>query len=897
MLLKATATVPHMGGALVKAGDPYYQVVREWLAGGSRLNSATPRVTSITVFPQNPVVEAIGSRQQIRVVATYGDGRTRDVTREAFLTSGNTDVAAADPRGLMTAVRRGEAPILARYQGSYAATTLTVMGDRTGFVWEDPPVFNRVDELVAAKWKRLKLQPSPLCSDAEFIRRVSLDLTGLPPTAEATRTFLDDPRETRVKREALVDALIGNPAFVDYWTNKWADLLDVNRKFLGPEGAAAYREWIHQQVAQNRPYDDFVRSIVTASGSNRENPPAAYYKILRTPDVAMEATTQLFLAIRFNCNKCHDHPFERWTQDQYYQTAAYFAQVGRQPDPESKDRTIGGSAVEGAAAVLRDRDGRGSGRDQPRAYRPGDGARIPVCQPGPVPTRRFPPAGARRLVDGGRQPVFCPQLRQSDLGVPDGSRHHPANRRHPRRESAQQSRAARFPDPGVLGQRVRRRHVMRLICQSRTYQLSVETNAWNADDQHNYAHTVARRLPAEVLFDAVHEVSGSVPNIPGVPPGTRATQLPDVGITLPSGFLETLGRPVRESVCECERSNDIQLGPVMAMLSGPVVAEAIANPSNAITNLVNSQPDDRLLVDELFLRILNRHASEEEIQVMPQLLQKIDLDNQQLAANLQASEAEWAQRKTQLEADRHQALADTQRDLSAYEQQIAPRVAELEQQRTERVSRADAAIKEYEAQLNERFDAWARMQEGPAEWHPLQPKQLESSNGAKLHAAGDRSVRAEGNADKGVYTLTFHTRLPGITGLRLETLPVEELTGGGPGLPENGNFVVTEFEVLAAPVWRRPSGRPWPLIGRLPISRKPGLPSSRRLMAWHRTSSGGPCTRPEAPCIGPRSRRSNPWAMVKARSCKCAFTSTTTRKTIAWRDCASRSRTNRRRSA
>ncbi len=237
----------------------------------------------------------------------------------------------------------------------------------------------------------------------------------------------------------------------------------------------------------------------------------------------------------------------------------------------------------------------------------------------------------------------------------------------------------------------------------------------------------------------------------------------------------------------------------MAMLSGPVVAEAIANPSNAITNLVNSQPDDRLLVDELFLRILNRHASEEEIQVMPQLLQQIDLDNQQLAANLQASEAEWAQRKTQLEADRHQALADAQRDLSAYEQQIAPHVAELEQQRTERVSRADAAIKEYEAQLNEHFDAWARVQEGPAEWHPLQPKQLESSNGAKLHAAGDRSVRAEGNADKGVYTLTFHTRLPGITGLRLETLPVEELTGGGPGLPENGNFVVTEFEVLAAP--------------------------------------------------------------------------------------------------
>ncbi len=238
----------------------------------------------------------------------------------------------------------------------------------------------------------------------------------------------------------------------------------------------------------------------------------------------------------------------------------------------------------------------------------------------------------------------------------------------------------------------------------------------------------------------------------------------------------------------------------MAMLSGPVVAEAIANPSNAITTLVNAQPDDRLLVDELFLRILNRHASEDEIQVMQQLLQKIDLDNQQLAANLQASEAEWAQRKTQLDADRQTALGAAQRDLAAYEQQIAPRVAELEQQRTERVSGANAAIKEYEAQLERalrrvgpefRKVQRSGIRSNPSNWSPPTARSCVRPS--------DRSIRAEGNADKGVYTLTFHTRLPGITGLRLETLPVEELTGGGPGLPENGNFVVTEFEVLAAP--------------------------------------------------------------------------------------------------
>ncbi|MHB0956334.1 MAG: DUF1549 domain-containing protein [Pirellulaceae bacterium] len=799
MLLKATATVPHMGGQLMKPGDPYYQVLHDWLAGGSRLNAALPRVTSVSVFPQNPVVESIDSRQQVRVVATYGDGRTRDVTREAFVTSGNTDVATVDARGLLTALRRGEAPILARYQGCYAATTLTVMGERAGFVWEDPPVFNRIDELVATKWKRLKLQPSPLCDDAEFIRRVSLDLTGLPPTADATRAFVHDPRETRVKREALVDTLIGSPAFVDYWTNKWADLLDVNRKFLGAEGAAAYRDWIRQQVADNQPYDAFVRNIVTASGSNRENPPAGYYKILRTPTAAMEATTQLFLAIRFNCNKCHDHPFERWTQDQYHQTAAYFAQVGLQPDPESKDRTIGGSAVEGAqpfyeivadtgqGEIHHDRTGQVTPPEFPFAceFEVGENASRRQAIAAWL-TSASNPYFARSYVNRVWAYLTGVGIIQPIDDIRAGN--------PPSNPELLDFLTAQFIENGFDV-----RHIMRMICHSRTYQLSVSTTAWNADDEHNYAHAIARRLPAEVLFDAVHEVTGSVPNIPGVPAGTRATQLPDVGITLPSGFLETLGRPVRESVCECERTNDIQLGPVMAMLSGPVVSEAIADPANAITQLVNSQPDDRLLVDELFLRILNRHATADERPVLEQLQQEIDRDHQQLAAQLQAAETEWAQRKTQLDADRQQALADAQRDLAEYEQQIAPKMAELEQQRTEKVNGAAAAIRDYEAHVSERFDTWASHQAGSPEWHPLASHQRESSNGAVLRPSSDRSIRAEGNAAQGVYTLTFHTRLQGITGVRLETLPVEELKGAGPGLAENGNFVVTEFEVLVAP--------------------------------------------------------------------------------------------------
>src|SRR5262249_41672565 len=200
-------------------------------------------------------------RQQLRVLATYASGEIRDVTREAFLDSANSEVAVAGRAGLITAVRRGEAPILARFEGNYASTTMTVMGDRTGFVWSNPPVYGNVAERAARRWKLRKCPPAGLCTDAEFLRRVYLDLTGLPPTAEDVRKFRADARDTRVKRDELVDRLIGNPDFVEYWTNKWADLLQVNRKFLGVEGSAAFRNWIRAQVAGNTPYDQFARAV------------------------------------------------------------------------------------------------------------------------------------------------------------------------------------------------------------------------------------------------------------------------------------------------------------------------------------------------------------------------------------------------------------------------------------------------------------------------------------------------------------------------------------------------------------------------------------------------------------------------------------------------------------
>ncbi|MCA1684967.1 MAG: DUF1549 and DUF1553 domain-containing protein, partial [Planctomycetia bacterium] len=666
-LLKPTGAVPHVGGGVMRKGEPYYAILRRWIADGAQLDRGSQKVAKIDVYPIDPVVQRIGARQQIRVLATYPGGEVRDVTREAFLDSGNTEVATANRSGLLTAVRRGEAPILVRYEGAYAATTLTVMGDRSGFVWEQPPVYNRVDELTAAKWRRMKIGPSGVCTDDEFLRRVYLDLTGLPPTADDVRAFLADTRDSRAKREAVVDRLIGSPEFVDYWTNKWADLLQVNRKFLEVDGALAFRNWIKTQVAANEPYDQFVRSVMTASGSNRENPAASYFKILRDAPSTMENTTQLFLAVRFNCNKCHDHPFERWTQDQYYETSAFFAQVGLKADPAAGGRQIGATAVEAGKPVFE------------IVYDKPDGE-VKHERTGQTAPPKFPFPATHKVVEkASRRQEMASWLTSADnpyfarsyvnrvwgylLGagiiepIDDIRAGNP-----PTNPELLDYLTAEFVKSGFNV-----RHVMRLIATSRTYQLSVSTNKWNQDDKVNYSHALARRLPAEVLLDSVYRVTGSSSKFPGVAPGIRAAALPDSGVELPSGFLTTFGRPARESACECERSSGMQLGPVMALVSGPTLGDAIADPANEISRLVAREADDAKLIDELFVRILNRHATPAEIASCRNDVAAVDADHRALAEEIGRLEGDFAMKRPKLERDREAAIKEAQAALAAFE--------------------------------------------------------------------------------------------------------------------------------------------------------------------------------------------------------------------------------------
>jgi WD40 repeat protein len=798
MLLKPTGSVPHVGGKLLDPADPYYAIIRDWIAGGAKLNVGTPRVAKIEIFPQNPVIEQIGSQQQFRVMAVYADGATREVTREAFIESGNMEIATSGRAGLLSSVRRGEAPVLARYEGAYAATTLTVMGDRSGFTWEQPASWGRIDELAAEKWKRMKIRPSDLCSDSEFLRRVSIDLTGLPPTADEVRAFLADTRDTRVKRDEFIDKLVGSDSYLEHWTNKWADLLQVNRKFLGAEGAAAFRQWIRDELKTNTPYDQFAHKILTASGSNRQNPAASYYKILRDPDAIMENTTHLFLAIRFNCNKCHDHPFERWTQDQYYQLTSFFARVDLKRDPESGNRNIGGTAVEGAKPLYEIV----SDRPQGEAIHQRTNAVAPALLPYEVKftanesaSRREQLAAwvtskdnqyfARSFVNRLWGYLFGIGLMEPIDDIRAGN--------PPTNPELLEYLTQQFFESGMNVQ-----HMIRLIAKSRTYQLSIETNQWNADDRINYSHAMARRLPAEVLYDAVHRVTGSVTKLPGVKPGARAAELPDSGIELPSGFFTTFGRPARESACECERSGGLQLGPVMALISGPTIADAISDPNNELTKLVQAEPDDRKLVSEIVLRTLNRPATEKETDATMQAIRAIDDDHQRLVAALAEREETVKPIRAQQEQARLAAIAKSNEELAAYEKELTPKLAQLEKEKAELASKLDGELREYEKALDPRLAESLQQQPTAIAWQTLKPTSVKASNGAAITAQPDGSVVAQAKDGPSIYTVTAEADLKGITGIRLEVLADDVLPGRGPGLAENGNFVITEFDVKIA---------------------------------------------------------------------------------------------------
>jgi hypothetical protein len=605
MLQKPVGGVPHEGGKMLRTDSEYYAIIKQWIVQGSPPQNLSARATSIDVLPDQISLTVPGQTQRILVRAKYADGSMRDVTNESVISSSNTEVLEAKDNQVK-ALRRGEAAILVRYEGNYAARPVFVMGDRSKFddSWATSPQYNFIDQHTQAKWKQMKIKPSELCTDAEFIRRVSLDLTGVPPTAQRVKAFLADQTESRAKREKLVDELLASDAFVEAWTNKWCDLLQANSKTLGQKSLWMFRGWLRDEIASNVPYDQFVRKLLLAKGSSYLSPQVNYYRALQTPEKTQEKTTeditQTFLGIRFNCNHCHDHPFERWTQRQYYDFASYFASLSFKKG-QLPEETIVYENPDGGVQL------------HPKTKM----AVEPMVPYGTTASHANLPDRRQAMVDwmtSPTNPFFAKSMSNRvwsyffGLGIID---------------PVDDIRAGNPPsNPALLdaltadfiSHNFDVRHLMRTIATSRTYQLSVAANEWNIDDKINFSHALPRRLSAEQLVDAVAVGSGYRPTVKGLPVGARMVEAPD-GIVEGVDALSLFGRPKRTSACECERTSNFSLSHAINLVNGATVSEAVSQPTGRIAELAKNIKDDAELVNELYLGILSRPATDQEKKV------------------------------------------------------------------------------------------------------------------------------------------------------------------------------------------------------------------------------------------------------------------------------------------
>ena len=595
MLLKPTQGVPHEGGFLFDESSRIYSIFKQWIAEGCRFDTVK-RVARIEVLPKKPLLETTDSHQQVIVIAHFADGTSRDVTRDAVFETSNFEVATVGDTGRIDAVRRGEAAALVRYEGLYAAAPVAIIGNRDGYEWKKVPERNYIDKLVHAKLLRMKILPSGTCSEAEFLRRVSIDLTGLPPSVEQVKAFLADKRPSIEKRDEKIDQLIGSPEFIEHWTLKWSDLLLSNSKFITEKGSWAFRNWIRRAVATNMPFDKFVYQLMTASGSTYENPAANYYRISREPKVVMENMTQVFIGTRFQCNQCHDHPFERWTQRQYYELSAYFAGVGRKPGPVKGEEII--------YSLTTPTD----------IKHPSTGETIVAAFPFSSDLDNKNTDPRNRLANwltSEKNPYFAKSIVNRYWSYLHGSGII---------DPVDDIRASNPPsNPPLLDELTRRfiangfdlKRLIREMARSHTYQRTFRPNKWNDDDPLNFSHASPRRLTAEQLFDALHVATGAPSLIPGVPVGFRANQIPDPKVKI--GFLDMFGRPPRESPCECERSSDVSLSQTLNMINGPTVADAIIHPEGRVAKLIKAKADDKTIVSDVYLAVICRPPTDAEL--------------------------------------------------------------------------------------------------------------------------------------------------------------------------------------------------------------------------------------------------------------------------------------------
>lgn len=600
LLKKAIGRSPHGGGKRMEQDSYEYDLLVRWIEQGMPYGTdADPQVTSIQCVPDARVMRR-NSEQQISVLATYSDGYVEDVTRMALFEPNDAEMAECSVTGLVnTNDLAGEVAIMARYQGQVATFRATLpLGADTSTL---PEPTNLVDQAVFNKLRLLGIPASDRCDDATFLRRASLDIAGTTPTEAQVREFVADTSSD--KRDRLVDRLLESPMYADHFANKWNFVLR-NKKERGEDtaGTLLFHRWLWDSIYDNKPYDLMVREIVSATGDPLINPAVTWYRGVGNVEEQVEDTAQLFLGIRIQCARCHHHPFERWSQDDYYGLAAFYNRVGKKTIPNAagnvRDRRVFHN--EGLATANNPRSG--------KALRPtGLGADAPYD----VPADQDPRIKLADWMSDPQNPFFAKSLVNRywkhffNRGIVEPEDDMRATN-PPSNPELLDALAARFIESGFD-----MKDLIRTICRSSTYQLSSLPNDYNGSDKQNFSRYYPRRLSAEVLYDAFHQVTGSSQNFGGMPAGTRALQLADSS-TGPY-FLQVFGQPKGDTACECERSMDANLAQSLHLLNGKEIQEKIAAESGRAAALAkdNSRSHEERVKD-LYLSVFGREPAESE---------------------------------------------------------------------------------------------------------------------------------------------------------------------------------------------------------------------------------------------------------------------------------------------
>ncbi|HUG70105.1 MAG TPA: DUF1549 and DUF1553 domain-containing protein [Pirellulaceae bacterium] len=616
LLRKGAAEIPHGGGRKIEPDSYQYARLKRWIAEGAGFDDLETQSNGIVAIEVEPLQQSLlaGDAQQLRVTSVDREGNRRCVTAEADYESNAASIAEVNQRGLVEASDiPGEAAILVRYLGHVAVSRITL--PRPDVEFQRPSEHNFIDRLVWDKLQRLGIEPGELADDATFLRRVYLDTIGTLPTPLEVREFLAD--STSAKRTRLIDQLLERDEYVDYWTTRWLDILRADQLQISPQGTVAMQRWLRRQFRENRSFDEFARELLTVQGSTTAEGPAAFYKILNKPDEASRAISQLLLGVRIECAQCHHHPSERWSQTDYVGLAGFFTGVKLKKLPNGNEAVVslGGS-------------------DLPH---PRTGETIAARPLGDEPAD-FSAASDRRIalaawMTSDSNPFFAKAIANRLWAHYFGR-----GLVEPIDDMRDTNPASNEPLMAALTEHMREvrydlKAFTRTLLQSRAYQLSARSNDSNADDFQNFSHASYKALPAEVLLDAISQSTNVPEKFNGWPEGYRAIQVWDN--RMPSYFFRIFGRPVRASVCECERSGEPSIAQSLHLLNSPEIMAKVQHRHGKSRELASSDLTPAAIIDELYLGMLSRLPTGDERTLMLQAFDGTDVDRRAAVEDVQ----------------------------------------------------------------------------------------------------------------------------------------------------------------------------------------------------------------------------------------------------------------------